>query len=31
MEGKVMKQVIIDTVGVILLGVLLAAIFVGGI
>jgi hypothetical protein len=30
-EGEVMKQIIIDTVGVILLGVLLAAIFVGGI
>jgi hypothetical protein len=31
MEGKVMKKVIIDVVGTILLGVLLAAIFVGGI
>ena len=31
MEGKVMKQVIIDTVGVILLGILLGAIFAYGV
>ena len=31
MEGKVMKKAIIEWTGVVILGVVLAAIFVGGI